>query len=292
MSQIKPMLVVSLALCMYLTVTAQTYGQQPYGQQPYGQQQYNNNGGNNYYQQRSNSYNKDPSCKPMNLGCVSVTSLSDVGFYSNTISNSPKMTNEKCFEYCHTVNREYIFSFTFNGTNCGCLFYDELNIYVPATGCRIACSGNADSCGSPTLDAVTLTALPSQCVANELNTITILNSQFYKYQTCKPRLNFKCISFPTANSPFNETTTSTYLQGYPYMTNDYCSAICGFDGFLLSGTFNGTNCDCIYDTDNLDTSSSNCNTPCAGDNKFFCGGGVNFMSVSTTVTRCIPISIF
>jgi len=201
------------------------------------------------------------------------------------------MTNDLCAALCSDF--ELKFALTTNGTSCGCLL--AIGNFVPSTLCNIACSGNQNqTCGSSNSSV----AIAATVTGTELNCIStmLMRIQFNNPTTCPTKVLQKCSLVSTTAS----STVGFGMLNYPFMTNDYCSALCADieeEGLALnvpfSGTFNGTNCVCLAQISPT-VNSASCTTQCIGDKSQICGGAClggatcssAFMTVSNTPVAC------
>ncbi|XP_050420558.1 uncharacterized protein LOC126833331 [Adelges cooleyi] len=208
---------------------------------------------------------------PTYLGCYRDDNLVSLGEESRVLSSiSPK----SCTGFCH--GNSYLFAAIKNDT-CYCSkSYISRLMKQYDKECTISCAGEPwASCG----------AFPN--LISSYLTDNSKNGNFISRGGYPTAIYLGCYA-ENANDPENRLLKGP-AQPYNNNTPQKCSEICFKMGYVYAGVTYGSECWCGNQRPSKSSmvENSNCNVPCSGDSRQFCGGGWKTGVYSTGMTQYV-----
>ncbi|KAJ7721547.1 glycoside hydrolase superfamily [Mycena maculata] len=202
------------------------------------------------------------------VGCATDGSARALS-YSYTSSS---LTQDSCLATCDSQGYIYAAPEYSSQCYCGNTLANGLGVSTASTDCNMACAGNSSQiCGGNyrmSLFQKTLT--------------TVATSGWTLTQACAV------------------DTSSRVLQGYSVTTSSLtpalCQSTCASQGFTIAGVEYGSQCYCgnsLVGGTPTSASTSDCNTPCAGDPSSLCGGSwrIQVYTAPTATTTATTTSV-
>lgn len=184
------------------------------------------------------------------LGCANETDNRSL----SGIAISGTMTPETCQDFCFTNN--FPLAGTEFGEQCFCGTALQNGATINQTGCDMACSGDpSKTCGG------------------------MARLSVYNYTMFLPTIIVPSVGTYLAKGCYTEGTSMRALDGFAFanmtLTTEQCVTTCEGKSFAFAGVEYGSECYCgnAISSQSTKVVDDQCNMPCGGNKRTYCGAG-------------------